>query len=115
MKQEIYKGEIVNFSGSWGSGLGYLKIKDDRTGKEQSIPCENSQTVRSLESCFGNVISEGHCANGEGYKGKVIYWAWDDMGLVLGGFYPEEGEESYAYEEKYQSQFKVAKKSKKKK
>lgn len=105
-KQKINKGEIINFSGGWGSGIGFLKIKDDKTGKIQSIPCKNYTTVRSLESCFGDVILGGHCANGEGYKGKVIYWTWDEFGLILGGFLPEDSEDGILIEGKYQAQFK---------
>lgn len=119
MEQEIYKGTIVNFKGSWGSGIGYLGIRDDKTGQTSSIPCENTSTVRGLENCFGGVITEGHCANGSGYVGKTIYWGWDDMGLLMGWFYPEEAEyleeenTSYELEEKYQAQFKGRKKNKK--
>lgn len=114
MTQEIYKGEIVRFSGSWGSGVGFLAIKDEKSGKVKSIPCENTTTVRGLENCFGNVISEGHCANGTGYVGKTIYYGWDDMGLLLGWFYPAEGDDGFVLEGKYKAQFKGQKKNKKK-
>jgi len=82
------KGTIVQFRGSWGSGIGFLDIKDSETGEVQSIPCENSPTVRALEACFGNVITEGHTANGRGYIGKEIYWDYDELGMILEGFTP---------------------------
>lgn len=87
---EIRKGKILSFQGSWGSGLGSLIIQDSETEQVESIPCDNGSTVRSLEACFGNVITPGHTANGNGYKNKEIFWGMDDMGLVLGGFSPVE-------------------------
>ena len=84
----IRKGIIVSFSGSWGSGLGILKIKDAETGTIESVPCENATTVRALQAAFGDTITSGHSANGNGYKGQEIFWAMDDMGLVLAGFQP---------------------------
>ncbi len=85
---ELFKGKIKDFSGSWGSGLGTLHIEDSETGSIQGIPCENAQTVRCLEAAFGNTITDAHTANGSGYKNKVVYWAYDDMGLTLGWFIP---------------------------
>lgn len=84
----VFKGKILNFGGSWGSGLGFLLIKDSKTGAVESVPCDNACTVRALESAFGNVITTGHTANGNGYKGQEIYWSYDEMGLVLGAFTP---------------------------
>jgi len=57
----IHRGIIKGFSGSWGSGLGYLSIEDSKTSIVESIPCDNGATVRALEGCFGNVIGKGHC------------------------------------------------------
>ena len=82
------KGIIKGFSGSWGSGLGFLLIEDCKTKQTEQIPCENASTVRALESCFGDTITDGHTANGSGFKNKKIYWDWDEIGLVLGGFTP---------------------------
>lgn len=87
-KAEIYKGKIRGFGGSWLSGLGFLLIEDSDTHTIESVPCENSSTVRALESAFGNVITEGHTANGNGYKGQEIFWSYDEAGIVLGGFTP---------------------------
>jgi hypothetical protein len=83
---EIRKGSIKDFVGSWSSGLGYLIIEDSETGNTEQIPCDNGPTVRVLENCFGNVITQDHTAQGKGYRDREIYWAMDDMGLVLGGF-----------------------------
>jgi len=87
---KIFKGKIIKFLGSWGSGIGSLLIKDSKTGQLEQVSCENGQTVRALEACFGNVITNGHTANGEGYKNKEVFWAYDEMGITLGGFTPIE-------------------------
>ena len=80
-------GKIIGFSGSWGSGVGFLKI-ETKNGI-LNIPCENGATVRALESAFGNMITEGHTANGNGYKNKEIVFIVGDFGL-LEGFIPVE-------------------------
>lgn len=82
------KGIIRNFLGSWDSGLGILLIEDCKTHQIERVPCDNGETVRALDACFGNVITAGHTADGEGYKNKTIKWCYDEMGLVLGGFSP---------------------------
>jgi len=45
---------------------------------------------RAPEAAFGNVITDGHPANGDGYKGREVYWSLDEFGLVLAGFTPVE-------------------------
>ncbi len=77
------KGTIEGFSGSWGSGMGYLIID----GKP--IPCDNAPTVRALEGCFGNVIARGHSVNNDAIKGKEVVYSVDGIGLLL-GFTPVE-------------------------
>ena len=100
---EIRKGTIQDFQGSWGSGLGILIIQDSKTKQVENIPCENAATVRALESCFGNVITEGHSANGNGYKDQEVFWSMGEMGLVFGGFTPVE-DASIELVEKYENQ-----------
>ena len=87
---EIRKGRLIQFRGSWGSGLGTLEIEDSETGEREQVPCDNGATVRALEAAFGNVITDGHTANGGGYKGREVYWSLDELGLVLEGFTPVE-------------------------
>ncbi|TES90052.1 MAG: hypothetical protein E3J87_00780 [Candidatus Cloacimonadota bacterium] len=87
---EIRKGEIINFIGSWGSGLGFLVIQDSETEEIEQVPCDNGPTVRALENCFGNVITPDHTANGNGYNDKEIFWSMGELGFVLGGFTPVE-------------------------
>jgi len=87
---EIRKGRLIQFRGSWGSGLGTLEIEDSETGECEHIPCDNGATVRALEAAFGNVITNGHTANGDGYKGREVYWSLDELRLVLEGFTPVE-------------------------
>ena len=87
---EVRKGRLIQFHGSWGSGLGTLEIEDSETGAHELIPCDNGATVRALEAAFGDVITEGHTADGGGYKGHEVYWSLDEFGLVLEGFTPVE-------------------------
>lgn len=83
------RGIIKGFEGSWGSGIGHLVIEDSETGAEERVPCENGPTVRALESAFGDVIGAGHNVESEGgHVGQEIYWDYDEMGLMLGGFTP---------------------------
>lgn len=98
---KIYKGTIKDFSGSWGSGVGYLTIEDSKTKKIEEIPCENGQTVRALENCFGNVITANHTANGTAFKDREIFWSYDEIGLVLGGFTPVEEASAELIEQYY--------------
>ena len=86
---ERRKGIIRQFRGSWGSGIAHLDIEDSKTGVVESIPCENTSTVRALEAAFGSVITEGHTANGNGYHRQEVYWSCDWLGL-LEGFTPVE-------------------------
>ena len=87
---KIRKGKLIQFGGSWGSGLGTLEIEDSETGVPELVPCDNGATVRALEAAFGNVITDGHTANGGGYKGREVYWSLDELGLVLEWFTPVE-------------------------
>ena len=81
-------GTIVGLRGSWGSGIAILEIKDSETQEVEGIPCDNGATVRALQAAFGDTITPGHTANGQGYIGQDIRWVYDDLGLCLGGFAP---------------------------
>lgn len=85
---EIRKGRLIQFHGSWVSGLGTLEIEDSETGECEHVPCDNGATIRALEAAFGDVITDGHTANGDGYKGWEVYWSYDELRLVLDGFTP---------------------------
>jgi len=74
-------GVIVGFSGSWGSGLGFLIIDG------QPVPCENAATVRALEACFGRVIAPGHLVYQESIVGQEIQYQIGPWG-VLEAFSP---------------------------
>lgn len=80
------KGTIVGFRGSWSSGIAQLVVEDDH-GKQQSIPCENTATVRALNACYGNVINSGRTANPRSFIGKKIFYEYGEWGL-LGRFIP---------------------------
>ena len=86
---KLGKGKIVDFEGSWMSGLATLVIDDEEKGIVR-IPCDNASTVRALECAFGGVIGRGHTAKVEAIKGKEIFYYMDELGLVLGGFIPVE-------------------------
>ena len=116
---EIQKGIITGFSGSWMSGLGYIHIQDsDEPWINQSIPCDNASTVRALDARFGNVIGPGHTVNNDpeqrrdengrflpkpGHLGKEIFWSYDEIGMIFGGFTPVE-EASPELVEAYETQ-----------
>ena len=90
--QEVYRGKIVAFSGVWDSGLGYLIIEvnpDTLLSRQISFPCENGQTVRALDSCFGGVITDNHCVDNSAIEGREILFSVDFMNL-LEGFTPVE-------------------------
>lgn len=81
------KGTILEFRGSWSSGIAQLIIKDEK-GKVKEIPCENTTTVRALDACYGNVIGSGRTASQKSFVGKKIFYEYDDFGLILGRFVP---------------------------
>ena len=84
----IYKGTIKGFRGSWLSGLATLLI-EDQNGTIHNIPCDNAPTVRALESCFGNTISDAHTVNPQGgFIDQEIYYSMDELGIVFAGFTP---------------------------
>jgi hypothetical protein len=72
-----YKGTLTGFSGSWMSGIGQLIFSD-----RPAVMCENAQTVRSLQACYGDVIDKGHTASIK--SPREIVYSVDDVGLLLG-------------------------------
>ena len=78
----LHRGIIEGFSGSWGSGLGYLIVSG------RAIPVDNGATVRALDAAFGNVIAEGHTVDQSAFVGQDIVYAMDEFGLVMAGFVP---------------------------
>ena len=83
------KATILNFYGSWGSGIAILLVKTEE-GYLKEIPCDNGPTVRALEAIFGDAIGSNHTINVDAIKGKKIVYEMDDMGLVLGRIAPDE-------------------------
>ena len=73
----IFCGRLEGFSGSWGSGIGFLIINGER------IPCDNAATVRALEACFGDVIAPGHTISSVSFKGREIVYAVDSLGMLV--------------------------------
>ena len=81
----MYRGTIDGFSGSWGSGLGFLIIDS------QIVPCDNAATVRALDACFGDVIAPGNTVSQESIVGREIRYSVGLWG-VLEAFSPVEKE-----------------------
>lgn len=81
-KEVVYTGTIGAFQGSWQSGLASLIVNG------LGIPCENTTTVRALEGCYGDVITDSHSVDNAAIKGKRIAFSLDNMGM-LDGFTPE--------------------------
>lgn len=73
-------GTIVDFRGSWGSGIATLLLKVGK--KHQTVPCENAQTVRALDAMFGNVITPGHGVDVFAIRGKKVQFDVDDIGVL---------------------------------
>lgn len=90
--KDLERGTIVGLSGSWGSGIAMLMIKDDK-GKVNMIACDNATTIRSLDACYGDVITEGHGINLKNVIGKEIFYSMTDYGVVE-GFTPVEDMEN---------------------
>jgi len=77
----IRRGTIIEFFGSWHSGLGTLFIETSE-GMD-AIPCANGATVRALEGAFGNVIGEAHnVKNDGGHVGQDILYSTDEFGIL---------------------------------
>jgi len=93
MENDIRKGKIIEFQGSWMSGIAQLIIEDSETGTTESICCENTSTVRALDDAYGDVIDSNHSLDNDAIFGKQILWFSD--GLIMTGFTPAEeaGEE----------------------
>ena len=70
------RGTIDGFSGSWGSGLGYLVIDGC------PLPCDNAATVRALEACFGDVIAPGNTVSQESIVGREIRYSVSPWGVL---------------------------------
>ena len=80
----VHRGKIAGFSGTWNSGIGYLVVGGT------IVPCENTSTIRALDACFGNFITDGRSVNNKAIYGKDIVYFLDEMGLILEAFTPTE-------------------------
>ena len=78
-------GVIVDFCGSWSSGIAELVVKCN--GEIIRILCDNAATVRALASISPDVIAPGHMVNISSLFGRKIRFATDEFGLLtcLGG------------------------------
>jgi hypothetical protein len=70
---KMKQGKIVEFVGTWCSGIAHLHIESD--GIIIPVPCDNAPTVRALEGFFGNVIGPGHIVKKDGgHVGEEIMY-----------------------------------------
>jgi len=76
----LYRDKIESFNGSWGSGIATLIFQSGR-----SIPCENAPTARAFLSIV-DCAAPGHSIDTSKLKGLDIVYAYDEMGLIMGGF-----------------------------
>lgn len=90
----MYRGTIKGFEGSWGSGIAFLlvdrEIDREAAPERERIPCDNGPTVRALDAAYPGFIAEGHTVDSSAITEHEIYYAYDDMGLMLAGFSPVE-------------------------
>ena len=76
----LYRDKIESFNGSWGSGIATLQFQSGR-----SINCENAPTARALMDVV-DCVAPGHSIDSSKLKGLDIVYAYDEMGLIMGGF-----------------------------
>ena len=81
---EGIEGTILEFRGSWDSGLAHLVVDGI------PVPCLNGPTVRCLNNHFPNFIIEGHGYDENAIIGKRIKYSVDDF-AVLDGLIPVGG------------------------
>jgi len=72
--EKIYKGTIKDFKGTWNSGIATLILLSDNN-VENRVYCENASTVRALDAMFPGFIAEGHRANPDAIKDKVVFYS----------------------------------------
>lgn len=73
-------GKITGLSGSWGSGLASLSIRDDG-GDEHTLYADSGPLVRALDAMF-ECIRPGHIVDADAVVGQYVQYAADGMLLV---------------------------------
>jgi hypothetical protein len=79
-----YRGTLLSFLGTWGSGIAQLAIGRVEHGVpviERLVPCENTPTARALIAAF-DCAGDGHSIDNSKIRGKEIVYVLDDMGLL---------------------------------
>ena len=87
--EKIEKGKIVSFATVKKSGLSTLILEDPK-GNKVVVPCEHPATARAFDACYGGVLRKDGTADQTNLIGKVLYWSFEETGLVLGAFTPED-------------------------
>lgn len=88
------RGTIVEFQGSWMSGLAWLTIETEEG--IDAVYCDNGCTGRMLDDAF-DCATDDHCIDNEKIHGKKIFYETDAFGM-LESFTPIEllDEDTYA-------------------
>lgn len=71
MSDDVQKGILIEFDGTMGSGIAYLRIMEG--DKIHRVACENAPTGRALISMFGGI---------EEAIGQEIAYGIADNGLL---------------------------------
>ena len=77
----MYTGTIVNFYGSWNSGLAHLLVTNHATGKVEVLLCENGPTGRALIALF-NCLAADHTIDVARIRGQKILYSINDIGML---------------------------------
>ena len=75
-------GHIVEFQGSWGSGLATLVVSTEEGVRH--FYADNGALVRTLDSIFGGVIGANHTVNQSAIRDQCIALAVDGLRLIEG-------------------------------
>ncbi len=78
---ELRRGVIVDFRGSWGSGLAGLVIEEE--DKQVTVYADSGPLGRALQSLYG-AACPGNTIDVSKIEGKEILFSTDDLGLLVG-------------------------------
>lgn len=81
--KKFYRGKIIGFFGSWGSGLATLHVEHN-DGTIETIPCKNELAIKLLKNKFSNIVrSDGGIKYDGEHVGKEILYSIDKWGNLI--------------------------------
>ena len=83
----LEKGTIVNFTGSWKSGLGTLWIQKEGEADMVGVPCENESTIEILSQYVGGVRNDAG-VDLQQFRGWEVFFTMDDTDRIMDGIVP---------------------------